>query len=570
MTKYVCLLSVLIVHVSVAAKETAMQQIEADYLQGKLSRPQAVAYELLAIGKPAELPLSYRSLELELTRNATRLKAEAFSLARLSSPSDHDLLQQVLQRPELPLSMTSSAGHFKIHYSNSGTDAATTEFIQETAVAFEYAWKIEVEQLGFNPPPVDNVDGPEVDVYILQYGDYGSTTPDQPVASTPQDDYTSWIEIDNDFSHTPTKGLNGMRVTAAHEFFHTIQFGYRSYQTTQNNSVFFYEATAAWMEDIVYDSINDYLNYLNSFFRSPEIPFTSANGSVEYGRAIFFHMLSQKYETAIMRSIWDEMKAAEPLDALNKVLIRQGNNLNVALAEFAAWNCHTAANADTVRFYTEGRLYPALTANKSFDLSSTLTISGTALPMSCHYYKVTSLAGLADIMVSPTFSDPYNTFYAVVWQNWTGNNLFEVLAGPTTKDLSGVAGNTPAWIIPIYTRTPYISGKDLSFSFALNLGQERNLSSQIVLAYPNPFRPSVDRKLTIAFQMQTSAQVSAFILTEQGSIVWSQSLGGCPKGWNKCEWDGKEMTGQYAAAGVYLFIIRTPSWQEMCKFAYVQ
>lgn len=555
---------------ALSAKDTALQRIESDFAAGTLSRAQAVAYQLQAIREPSKLPESYRSLEAGLSRETTRLKSEAFALAATADAHDRELLQQVLQRPELPLSLVSSGGHFKIHYSQEGTNAATLDFIQATAAALEYSWKVEVEQLGFQPPPPDDVDGPEIDVYVLQYGDYGSTTPDRPVPSTPQEDYTSWIEMDNDFAHTPTKGLDGMRVTAAHELFHTIQFGYRSYQTTQQSSVYFYEATAAWMEDIVYDDVNDYLNYLKAFFRSPEIPFTSANGTVEYGRAIFFHMLSEKYNTGIVNAIWDEMKTSEPLDALYKVLVRQGSNFNMALAEFAVWNCHTATQADSTRFYSEGHLFPALTANNSLDLTSTLTISGSSAPLSTHYYKITSQAGLADIMVSPSFSDPFNAVYALAWQNWTATPLSDVLAGPASKTLASVSGSAPLWIMPIYTRSPYVAGRDLTFTVALNLGEEKSISSQIVLAYPNPFRPPADRKLTIAFQIQSAEQVYASILSEQGVEIWSQSLGGCPKGWNKCEWDGTDKSGYYLASGIYLFVIRTSTWTEMCKFSYIR
>ena len=242
----------------------------------------------------------------------------------------------------------------------------------------------------------------------------------------------------------------------------------------------------------------------------------------------------------------------------------------MALAEFAVWNCHTATQADSTRFYSEGHLFPALTANNSLDLTSTLTISGSSAPLSTHYYKITSQAGLADIMVSPSFSDPFNAVYALAWQNWTATPLSDVLAGPASKTLASVSGSAPLWIMPIYTRSPYVAGRDLTFNVALNLGEEKSISSQIVLAYPNPFRPPADRKLTIAFQIQSAEQVYASILSEQGVEIWSQSLGGCPKGWNKCEWDGTDKSGHYLASGIYLFVIRTATWTEMCKFSYIR
>ena len=72
------------------------------------------------------------------------------------------------------------------------------------------------------------------------------------------------MKIDNNYEEDgyPTQGLMGLQVTAAHEFFHAIHFSlYSTYEAS-----WLMEQTATWMEEQVYDHINDYRAYLQYFF----------------------------------------------------------------------------------------------------------------------------------------------------------------------------------------------------------------------------------------------------------------------------------------------------------------
>ena len=56
---------------------------------------------------------------------------------------------------------------------------------------------------------------------------------------------------------TASQPINALRVTAAHEFFHAIQFAY-----DVKEDLWFMEGSATWVEDEVYDSINDNYQFL--------------------------------------------------------------------------------------------------------------------------------------------------------------------------------------------------------------------------------------------------------------------------------------------------------------------
>jgi len=141
-------------------------------------------------------------------------------------------------RPSLPLSYQSAGSHFLIHYTLEGYDAvdSTTtnadgvpDFVYETAQAAERSYSLLIDTLGFQSPPVDDIFSRETDIYIINLGGaaYAYTYDENPVQATDRPyDYTAYTVIDNDFVGYLTTGLNGLRVTVAHEFFHVVQLGY--------------------------------------------------------------------------------------------------------------------------------------------------------------------------------------------------------------------------------------------------------------------------------------------------------------------------------------------------------
>ena len=100
------------------------------------------------------------------------------------------------------------------------------DYVDEAARVFESVWDLQINQLGYSPPLSDG-DG-VYDVYIKNLAlqsVYGYTHP----IAYPESRTPSYMEIDNNFTdniYRHARGFNGLRVTAAHEFFHAIQFGY--------------------------------------------------------------------------------------------------------------------------------------------------------------------------------------------------------------------------------------------------------------------------------------------------------------------------------------------------------
>ncbi len=147
-------------------------------------------------------------------------------------------------------------------------------------------------------------------------------------------------------------------MTAAHEFFHAIQFAYDTFEDRA-----FMEGTATWMEDEVFTGVNDNVQYLqsgspmdpvNNASQGPWIPLDAGHPSVQYGTWIWYRFLSENHGRGIIKQIWARAvgKANYGFKAIADILVVRGTSLQAMLALFGTWNTSPAS------FYTEGVRYP--------------------------------------------------------------------------------------------------------------------------------------------------------------------------------------------------------------------
>ncbi|UCE66048.1 MAG: hypothetical protein JSU85_14535 [Candidatus Zixiibacteriota bacterium] len=297
-------------------------------------------------------------------------------------------------RPET-LPFTFGGDHVLVHYADSGAHApyqvnidtlpadGVPDFINRVSEIFEYVWEIETGNpdsgyLGFNPPLSDDGRGGDnrYDVYILNLGDgyYGYTVPE---GFAGQYQISSFIEMENDFVGTSYSGnpVNGVKVTAAHELFHAIQFGYDALEFDYDNvsdpntyKPWWMEASAVWMEEIVYDVLNDYINYLPFFYSYPWMNLGTFSLTREdprlfhaYAACVWPIYLAEKYEIGIVKEIWEGCAAVPGYNTLivtNNSLVTRSSSFAQAFTEFSLWNYHTGTRANPVLYYSEGALFP--------------------------------------------------------------------------------------------------------------------------------------------------------------------------------------------------------------------
>ena len=214
-----------------------------------------------------------------------------YSYDRLDPALLKSLGVKLSERPlGLDDTVASPSNRFLIHYTTVGTDAVwhatdtnangVPVYVDSMVAMLEYVYSYMMDTLGFSGPPHDFLpdgDG-RYDVYIrnLPVVYYGLTRPDT-VLNGPHGTYlaATFMEMRNDYTPLPyyhDRPYDAMRVTCAHEFFHAVQFGidYTEYgEPVEKSSVirpYWEEMSAVWMEEQIYDTVNDYYYYLPSFF----------------------------------------------------------------------------------------------------------------------------------------------------------------------------------------------------------------------------------------------------------------------------------------------------------------
>ena len=218
-----------------------------------------------------------------------------------------------LSRPT-GLDATYGLSNFLIHYTTSGSDAVdatdsdadgTPDYIEVIAAALTSVDSLELDEYEFNLPPSDdwysdNGGDKKYDIYVksLSWGLYGYVNPEYMADSYSGDNentsrtevnaYTSYMVIRNNYSGFPTSETESIQVTIAHEFFHAIQFGYDGWEAT-----WLMEATATWIEDEVFDDINDNYQYLLDWFKDPGSALDLDSSTRWYGSFIFFRYISE-------------------------------------------------------------------------------------------------------------------------------------------------------------------------------------------------------------------------------------------------------------------------------------
>tara|TARA_B110000438_G_C15778290_1_gene635091 strand:+ start:105 stop:1769 length:1665 start_codon:yes stop_codon:yes gene_type:complete len=270
-----------------------------------------------------------------------------FLLLSIAQPITKCLLEEVsrsINRPEKDASALSPTGHFMVHYDIEGDSApeltdinanGIPDYVDEVGIIADSTRKVLTEVMNFRPE-VDDSDG-IYDIYIMAFGTnyYG--------VNVHEGGGQSYIKIDNDYaSGFYTTGIQVMRLTVAHEFFHAIQRAYKETQSVSDQ--FFYELTSTWIEDIIVPDGDDYLYWLSDFINNPQRSWDETDG---YSLALFGHYLSTQFEdiasekeSTIMRKIWENISNTNsPYEILNGILQDSYNSsFQVAWLDFVSRN----------------------------------------------------------------------------------------------------------------------------------------------------------------------------------------------------------------------------------------
>ncbi len=260
-------------------------------------------------------------------------------------------------RPALvgPASLYNTA-HFLTHYSTEPANAPPSRaYVEHLGAAMEYAWDMQINRLGFAVPPADGGLGGDdrFDIYLIPISYYGysdgagGTIGDNPFTPAIETSAAfSFMALDTTFVGYADLGLTPLEAlanTSAHEFNHSVQYGYDS-----NEELWLFESTAAVIESLQYPALHDNVGYLRAHADNPDacLPFVDTTLDLDYHPYSHWYFLKYLVENhplgeKILSRIWEAARDKDGLFALAAGLDGQLDDYwsNWIIANLARQDC---------------------------------------------------------------------------------------------------------------------------------------------------------------------------------------------------------------------------------------
>jgi hypothetical protein len=422
------------------------------------------------------------------------------------SSEQKQVLSSILERPQMQTSMVTPNGFFRVHYDLTGVNALGYN-LNLLLQALDSAYNFEINYLGYPTPPSDGTEGGDdkYDIYVQNLaGLYGYTQFETKVSDSR---WTSFMVIDNDYIGYYSTGIDGARVTVAHEFHHGIQGGNYapagSNSPFRNSDVFYYEITSTSMEEFVQDDVNDYYAYMPSYFQNPETAMPLNDG---YNLAIWNIYLQNNFGFGIIKRQWELIPGNDALKAIAISIDENESTFGNELNKFGLWTYFTNSRTITNRYFDEAVNYPLITptAAMSFTPPSD-SYNMTIAPVANYFLKINlpssdgvfySIITNSDYQRTSNQTLPFsfsiyqdtvngekaiNDFYSVSFDKdgqpyWNNAGILNniVVYGDSNYSIPDLEGDTFAYPVPY--KTSSLGNIRLAFQGDLTLGEEVDLN----------------------------------------------------------------------------------------------
>lgn len=476
-------------------------------------------------------------------------------------PEQQAILKVLLQRPSLQTSIVTPKGYFRIHYDQTGTNAPGYS-LTELAAALDSAYEFEVNFLGYPPPPPDNGAGGDdrYDIYILDLGGsyYGYTQFEDQIGNGK---YLTFTVIDNDYQGYFSTGINGARVTVAHEFHHAIQAGNYIYR---DSDLFYYEITSTAMEEFVFDDVNDYYAYMSDYFNNPTRAFAQNNG---YNLAIWNIFLKDRFGFDILKRQWELLPSARALNAINISLNEKGSTFRNELNRFGVWTYFTNYRTFPGKYFEEAANYPLIrTTSPMVFTPPSKSFTMSTRPTTNYFLKIVdgrdtliSIISNSDIISG---IDSVNNSFGFEYILYSDTSVADrKLADKYSATLNASPQNF--WSASEVLNNFVVNG-DSTFKI---FGNDKE-----TFAFPNPYRYSKKYGLGnfVYFQIQAELgdEVDLSIFTTAMKLVYNskESVSFLPNGAKGIKYEVKDLDKKHLASGIYIYTIKIQDKTVTGKF----
>jgi hypothetical protein len=449
-------------------------------------------------------------------------------------------------------------------------------YVQRTRVHFEAAWEAYVTRLGMKAPvssvlsfqynvspslprrfPVDLVDIGTVDSFF-EGETYGVTYPPDNLSIIFENDFICRTTLDaqarihgdsiksrlgSEIIHNYAAEFDaGIKVTAFHEFYHGIQFGYVPRVSSFHA---WYEISATGMEERYAPEVNDYLQYLPCVLNNHERLSLIANSgpcghAPMYGQGVFHQYLGHALDSLFDVRVWDRLsRNGDALgDGLESAFAYYGTSMSSLYPDYA-WQLLFAGNRFTgpdTLFTPDMPIWPAI-ALDSLDLSGDSPNRVITVP-------------------SLTF-----TVLKVKWNPGSPQAVPRILQAKVAKGITRIHAGASSSVVEHLTETRFVLGAPKEGysdyylilpnpSFTDKATVEIKDSDDEFYAYPNPVRTVFPSTLYFSQARGMTFPSQVEIFGENGRLV--RSLGFADSN-QSLSWDLKDAQNQAVKPGLYYY-----------------
>ncbi|NCQ05877.1 MAG: hypothetical protein GW834_15645, partial [Cyanobacteria bacterium] len=285
-------------------------------------------------------------------------------LHTLKISGDELLKSSSLNNPEVASVYLSPSGKFSFTYYTTGSDSVWTkdldndgvpDYVETAAFEMDKIWESQVVALGFLDPLV------LINPYPIQFRkiDYYGHTEFNGKKIVINSTFVGLT----DNTDPVDKTIGALKVTLAHEFKHAVQFRYNRFSGDSHRWA---EMDATLMEEVNYDEVNDYYNYITSsgsLFTNPEL--TVIPGSYEdITFALYFY---EKFGPLFWTNVWSRINNGTTnfLDAVSDELIFRGSTMKMAFSEMALWHFYAGSRTIEGFGFKDAPFYPNMKKHSS-------------------------------------------------------------------------------------------------------------------------------------------------------------------------------------------------------------
>lgn len=588
---FVASAAVLLAHAASAEErpdQTFLRLVDEAVARREISRETALLNKFSYVFEPESVDPRFQVANPTPLKCATDLVREFLDTRSTLSPEATSRIQGYLDQsaPDAPSPLAaifiSPDGFFRLTYETAGSNAVplddvdpangTPDFVEWCADYCDSSWNREVNELGFTAPRVS----PYYEISFQQMGSYG-------FCQTNGAGGTRIVLHRNFLGFPPNIDPDGdqkgaAKATIAHEFKHATQ-----YQGSFWSEGGWVELDATWCEDAVFDSTNDYYNFIQSGngIVSPQSAL-DAGGSGSYSDCIWQEYMSQTYGNEIIFDLWERRKThqAEGMKtSYDSLLASRGSSMPEGYEEFMVWCYLSGARATTdIPGFGEASAYP------NSPVIQTVTVlpwsySGSVTHLAGNFFRAVnsgSFTGMPRLIFTGTAGSRIQLH--VVYHRADGSesgqevaldgaNSANTLLSHSWQDLSALG------IVVVNTA---LAGTNVGYSVSLN---QETVTAVIQPAaasagryallpnVPNPASPSTK----IPFRLAERGPVRLEVFDAAGRLVATLENGTAyGAGEHEATWDGRNTAGRLVAPGIYAYRMIAGPFSETRKLLLVR